>query len=219
MGHHRVVDDDGPPEPPLRVEMWVDVICPWAYLGLDRTRLLRGLGIEVHLRAYELHPELPEHPRRLRPGGRLEAVHRRIAGECASVGLPFRVPTTIVNSREVLEWTEAVAATDPDVADALWERLFQARFVGDRSLDRELLEELTDAIGADPPSIAAAVRAGVGARRLVTGRSEAHDAGVAATPGWVFSSGLAVVGVQPQDQFRRWARRLLEGAGERDRRR
>jgi predicted DsbA family dithiol-disulfide isomerase len=211
LGHHRRVDPL-----PLTAEMWVDVICPWAYLGLDRTRLLRELGIGVTLRAYELHPDLPLAPRRIQLGGRLETVHRRIAGECAEVGLPFRVPTTIVNSHQVLEWAEAVAEVEPAMLDRMWERLFRARFVEDRLLDGALLEELTHAVGLDPSRIASAVGDGVGGGRLAIARTEAHEAGIAATPGWRFSNGFVVVGVQPREQFRRWAIRMLEGIGDGD---
>src|SRR3954447_16812739 len=69
--------------PTVHVTMWSDYICPWAYLGRDRTDLLRSLGVDVTSRPYELHPELPPEGRTMRPGGRLAAVYESIGRECA----------------------------------------------------------------------------------------------------------------------------------------
>ncbi len=96
------------------VEVWVDVVCPWAYLGLDRSDLLRELGFEVRSRAYELHPEIPPSGIDVRPDGSLASTYERVGAECELVGLRFRPPGRVPNSRLVMEWTEAVAATSPD---------------------------------------------------------------------------------------------------------
>ena len=39
--------------------LWRDYLCPWCYLGRDRTALLTELGVTVDARSYELHPEIP----------------------------------------------------------------------------------------------------------------------------------------------------------------
>ena len=38
---------------------WTDVVCPWCYLGRDRTLLLRELGMTVTTLGFELHPDTP----------------------------------------------------------------------------------------------------------------------------------------------------------------
>src|SRR3954469_21890874 len=50
---------------PMHATVWSDYICPWAYLGRDRTNLLRALGVTVMPQPYELHPELPPEGRTL----------------------------------------------------------------------------------------------------------------------------------------------------------
>jgi hypothetical protein len=111
-----------PPLPPgatptidVRVDVWVDVVCPWAYLGLDRSNLLRDLGFVVRSRPLELHPEIPPEGIDVRPDGRLAATYERVAAECAAVSLPFRAPSRVPNSRLVLEWTEAIERRVPIV--------------------------------------------------------------------------------------------------------
>ena len=65
----------------MRVTVWSDYCCPWCYLALDRLDLLDELGVAVDLRPFELHPEIPPHGRRHRPGGRTAAAFGRVAAE------------------------------------------------------------------------------------------------------------------------------------------
>src|SRR5947209_18121880 len=43
----------------MQAVMWFDYVCPWAYLGRDRTTVMRSLGVDVVVRPFELHPEIP----------------------------------------------------------------------------------------------------------------------------------------------------------------
>jgi predicted DsbA family dithiol-disulfide isomerase len=197
------------------VEVWVDVVCPWAYLGLDRSNVLRELGFAVRSRAYELHPEIPPGGIDVRPDGRLAATYERVGAECAAVDQPFRAPSRVPNSRLVLEWTEAVAATRPEQHEAAVESLFAARFVDDADLgDGEVITSVLAGSGIDVSEVRAAVDDGIGARRLLDSVDEARDNGIVATPAWRFPGGFVVPGVHTRDQFRRWAGRLMERASE-----
>src|SRR4051794_1025524 len=40
---------------PMQAVMWFDYVCPWAYLGRDRTAVMRSLGVDVVVRPFELH--------------------------------------------------------------------------------------------------------------------------------------------------------------------
>ena len=77
----------------VQATMWSDYICPWAYLGRDRTALLRSLGVSVTAMPYELHPDLPPQGRAVRPDGRMGRAYEAIGRECDDVGMPFRAPT------------------------------------------------------------------------------------------------------------------------------
>jgi predicted DsbA family dithiol-disulfide isomerase len=45
-------------------------------------------------------------------------------------------------------------------------------------------------------------------------RATALDAGVTATPGFLFESGLLVTGAHPRDVLRRWVTRMAARAGQ-----
>jgi predicted DsbA family dithiol-disulfide isomerase len=207
-----------PPSPPAAaptVDVWVDVVCPWAYLGLDRSELLRELGFAVRSRTYELHPETPTGGIHVRPDGRLAATYERVGAECAAVGLPFRAPSRVPNSRRVLEWIEAAAATHPERLEAVVRSLFAARFVDDADLgDPDVIAAVLASSGVEVPAVGGAVDDGTGARRLLDSVDEARDQGIVATPAWRFPGGFVVPGVHNRDQFRRWAGRLMERAPE-----
>ena len=79
----------------MLVQLWSDYICPWCYLGRDRTALLRSVDVDVIQLPFELHPELPPGGRAVPTSGRLAAVYGSIQRECAEVGLPFNPPTHV----------------------------------------------------------------------------------------------------------------------------
>src|SRR3954471_14887944 len=113
----------------MHVLVWSDYICPWAYLGRDRTALLRSLGVAVTAQPYELHPDIAAEGRAVRPDGRLARVYSDIARQCAEVGMLFRAPTRVPNSRRALETAEVVRQLDRAAFAAVDDALFAAHFV------------------------------------------------------------------------------------------
>jgi predicted DsbA family dithiol-disulfide isomerase len=199
--------------------MWSDYICPWAYLGRDRTALLRSMDVAVALMPYELHPDLPPGGRAVRPGGRLDRVHMDIGRECAEVGLPFQPPTRVPNSRRALETAEVVRALDPLAFDALDGALFAAHFVEGRDIgDPDVLDALVGEAAERSDRVQAnAVRAlvdnGAGRAAVAASISTAHDHGIAATPAWLFPGDFVLPGVQPRELYVRVVTRLRAQAG------
>jgi predicted DsbA family dithiol-disulfide isomerase len=119
----------------------------------------------------------------------------------------------VPNSRLVLEWTEAVAATSPQHHEAAVTSLFTARFVDDADLgDVDVITAVLASSGSEVSKVRAAVDDGTGARRLLDSVDEAREQGIVATPAWRFPGGFVVPGVHTRDQFRRWAGRLMERA-------
>lgn len=186
--------------------VWSDYLCPWCYLALDREALLDDLGVDVVIRPYELHPEIPSGGTPLHEGGRTAAVFDRVGAECESVGLPFRRPARSPNTRDVLAAAEHVRLSAPEAFPSLHRSLFRAHFAEGRDLgDPGVVDELVRAAGAEPGRDHAAVTASV---------AEAREAGVTGTPAFLFESGLLVPGVQPREQLERWVTKMARsGAG------
>jgi predicted DsbA family dithiol-disulfide isomerase len=195
--------------------VWSDYICPWAYLGRDRTALLRELGVTVDPLPYELHPELPPEGRALRPGGRMSRVYADIGRLCADVGMPFAIPTHVPNSRRALETAEAVRCVDGAAFERLDDALFRAHFVtGDDIGDPSVLDRLVTDAGADAREIRTLVEGGASREAVDASISTAHEHGIAATPAWLFVEQQFVLpGAQPRELFERVVSRLRARTG------
>jgi predicted DsbA family dithiol-disulfide isomerase len=189
----------------MRAVLWSDYICPWCYLGRDRTALLVELGVSVEHRAFDLHPEMPDSGTTVRPGGRLRAVLERIGAECREVGLPFALPQRLPRSRLALETAEVVRVRHPECFASFDDALFAAVFAEpDDIADRDVLAGIVASAGAPPGDVLDAVDGGEGARLLDASMSEARERGVSATPSWLIDERLLIPGALPRDQIRRW---------------
>ena len=195
--------------------VWSDYICPWCYVGLDRTALLEARGVRVRPLPFELHPELPPEGLSItgtRPGGRTAVLYDRIAAECEAVGLPFRRPDRVPNSRRALETAVIVERLSPDAFLAFHRRLFDAHFVEGLPIDDpDVLAGLVAEAGTDPAPVAEAWEAGVAAGVLDATREAAYDAGASGTPSWLIEGRALIAGLQPRDRYERVVDRLLAG--------
>lgn len=189
--------------------LWTDYVCPWCWLGRDRTGLLESLGVVVTTLPFELHPELPPEGRPVRPGSRLDLVYDRIGAECAELGIPFLKPTSSPNTRYLLETAEVVRRCWPESFASLDERIYHARWVDGRDVgDRELVAELVSAAGAPVDEVVEAVADGVGHAWVTESMERARSHGVTATPAWWIDDRLLIPGALPRDTIRRWVTKL-----------
>ena len=197
--------------------VWSDYICPWCYVGLDRTALLEARGVRVRPLPFELHPDLPPEGLSItgaRPGGRTAVLYDRIAAECEEVGLPFRRPARIPNSRRALETAVAVERVAPEAFAAFHRGLFAAHFVEGLAIDDpDVLAGLLGDAGADPATVAEALEAGAATGVLDAAREAAYDAGASGTPSWLIEGRALIAGLQPRDRYERVVDRLLAAAG------
>jgi predicted DsbA family dithiol-disulfide isomerase len=199
----------------VHVTVWSDYICPWCYLGRDRTALLVERGCTVEQLPFELHPELPAHGRDIKPDGRTALVHDEIGRQCAEAGMPFRTPTHIPNSRRALATAEVVRERMAAASFvALDDALFRAHFVEGRDIgDRDELDGIVTSVGLDAARVRALVDDGEGQAAIDTAMERAFDHGVAGTPAWLFDDALVLPGVQPRELFERVLERVRARTG------
>ena len=198
----------------MKVKVWSDYICPWCYLGQDRTALLRSLDVAVTPQPFELHPDLPPEGRPVKPNGRLAAAYGAIGRECEAIGMPFRAPTHVPNSRRALETAEVVRQRWPASFPALDAALFDAHFVSGGDIgDPDVLTTLVNQTGAPSREVSAALEAGEGRVAVTASMEAARDLGIAATPAWLFGETFVVPGVQPRELFERVVSRLRARIG------
>ena len=189
---------------------WRDYLCPWCWLGRDRTDVLVGLGLEVTHLPFDLHPEIPPEGRPVRPDGRLDAVFDHIAAECAREGRAFTRPTRTPNTRRALETAEIVRRIDPTSFAALDDALFRGHWVDGFDIgDAAVIDALVEASGAPLDLVVEQRAEGIGSSALEESMAIAREHGIAATPSWLVDDTLVIPGVQPVETLERWITRLL----------
>lgn len=190
---------------------WSDYLCPWCYLGQHRDRLLTDLGVAVTHLPYELHPEIAPEGRTVRPDGRLRTTFERLETACYEVGMPFRRPNRMPNTRRALETAEWVRQHEPDAFAEVHRRLFHAHFaVGDPIDDHDVIEDIVTAAGADAAEVRQAVDAGRAAPLVDASMAEARAAGITSTPTWLIDGRLTIPGALDPETVIRWVSRLIQ---------
>ncbi len=193
---------------------WSDYLCPWCYVGQHRDSLLGELGVFVTHLPFELHPEIPPEGRRVRPDGRLRVTFERIEAECDSVGMAFRRPTRMPNTRRALETAEWVRLHHPGAFAGLHRSLFAAQFVtGDPLDDADHLDQLVTSAGAPADEVREAVDAGTASSTVDTAMLRARHAGVTSTPSWLIGD-LLVPGALDPATMQRWVSKLVARAND-----
>lgn len=193
--------------------MWSDYLCPWCYVGRDRTARLEQLGVTITPMPYELHPEIPPAGRTVRADGRLAPVFGRVEAECEAAGMAFRRPRRMPNTRRALETAEVVRGRAPSSFAALDDSLFRAHFVHGLPLDDpDLLDDLVLSAGAPAGAVREEVEAGHGRGAVEQSMATAHEVGVTATPAWWIDRRLVIPGALDPETMQRWVLRLQQAA-------
>jgi predicted DsbA family dithiol-disulfide isomerase len=190
--------------PAPQVDVWIDPICPFCYVAIERAAWLRErFSAEVRWHPFELHPEYPPE------GIAREELTRRMPGAdeftrtlIGGAGLPLAgLPARIPNTRRALRVAVAAPELLPRLADAYWGR------------GRD--------IGADEVIVEEAVAAGLGEQEVrdVLGSERHGDAlsaeteralehGATGVPAFVVDDRAFIPGAQPHEVFERTLGRL-----------
>ena len=197
----------------MEATCWSDYLCPWCYVGQDRTTQLEALGLTVVHRPYELHPEIPADGRRIRPDGRMAPTFERIAAECGAVGLPFRAPLRMPNTRRALETAEWVRIHHPDAASGVHAGLFDAHFAAGLAIDDpDVIDQVVRRAGAPVAEVRAAISSGAASTLVEASMDEARRAGVSSTPTWVLDDGFVIPGALDRATLDRWVTKIVARA-------
>ena len=209
----------------MLLEVWVDIMCPWCYIGKRRlaTALDRFGGAErpaVSWRSFELRPEQSRTPGptlgegMVKWRGLTEAqvtkLFARIRGLGAAEGLELNVATARpVSSFDAHRLTHL--ADRYGLRDAMTERLFRAYLTENRNVaDHAELVALATEAGVDP---AAAAEVLVGDAYATEVRAEAREPGITSVPTVVVDRQYGVAGGLDADDYLALLQRAAAGAG------
>jgi len=198
--------------PPVRIEVWADLACPWCWIG--EHRLLRavrqrpGLEIELRWRPFILQPDLPLEGAdwgdfiAAKFGGmdRARSAFEQVARAGAEEGLVFRfdrirrAPHTAAAHRLILEGEGAGIGFE--VADAL----FRAHFSEGMDLsDAETLRGVAIGAGLLPAAVDCVLDGCRWTDAVETSQVQARRLGIRGVPFFLFDGRYAISGAHPPD--------------------
>jgi predicted DsbA family dithiol-disulfide isomerase len=197
--------------PPVRVDVWSDLVCPWCHIGLHRLRRVAAearVPVEIVHHAYQLDPTRSSSgPTRDYLASRYGAanVDGMLANATragAAEGLDLRLGDSISANTHGGHRLVAFGATR-GVQDALVGRLMKAHFEESADLaDPATLARLASEVGL-PSAEAADVLSGERFHAEVDDDLQrAREMGVRGVPFFVFGGRYAFSGAQPDEAFR-----------------
>ncbi|HTH98559.1 MAG TPA: DsbA family protein [Stellaceae bacterium] len=191
----------GRPLGPRMVLHWYDFICPYCYVGQQRSQILREHGFELVELPFQAHPEIS--PGGMAVGPRQGSRYAHLEQEAAAAGLPLNWPDRLPNSRLALAAAEWVRRHQSPLFHAVQTALFAAHFRDRQDIgDPALIEGLASAQGVDRAGLKAALEDGAAYAAVAAGETLGRRYGVQGTPAWLIA-GKLVPGLFPQEDFRR----------------
>lgn len=203
----------------MRIEIWADVVCGWAYIGKRRVeRALEGLEAEVVWRPFRIDPTAPEQAYPYEEAMADPMVDAALR-QCAPGLTPGenRVRMSLIAAEEGFGWTWgpawragshdahrllalALEHGGPSLQDAVAERVMKAHFIDGLDIsDRDTLHRLTAEAGF--PAGAGLLDAGAGDELVRELLLKGKAMGVRTSPTLV-AGGRALGGAQSPEVIR-----------------
>ena len=185
------------------VLVWYDFICPFCYVGQQRTGILAGAGLQIVELPFQAHPEIPVEG--IEVGVRTGAMYEFLEAEAAAAGLPLNWPPRLPNSRLALAAAEWVRRNENDRFAPLHKSLFEAHFARGEDLgDPETIDRHLGTFGIDPARFWQAMEEGSAEQAVADAESAGRNIGVRGTPAWLIA-GRLINGLRPVADFEQLA--------------
>ncbi|ROS79172.1 DsbA family protein [Cellulomonas sp. PhB143] len=205
---------DRHPGPPVRVDVWSDVACPWCYIGKRRleTAIAAFDGeVSVEYHAFELSPDTPEDyagstteylsQRKGMPADTVEEMLAHVTRLAADEGLAYDFDA--VKHRRTLKAHQLVAFAKARGRQAeVKERLLQAYFEQGRDVaDMDVLAEVGAEAGLDPAQVREALESDALLQDVVADIEQARRLGIQGVPFFVVDQKYGISGAQTPETF------------------
>jgi predicted DsbA family dithiol-disulfide isomerase len=204
--------------PPIHVDIWSDVVCPWCYIGKRRfERALDALAGEVEVeytfRAFQLDPTAS--PGTSQPvaeayakkfGGpdRAREIIDRVTSIAAGEGLDFRLDRALrantLLAHRLLWFAEQPGSPVPQ--SELKERLLQAYFHDGLDIgDPDVLATCAGEVGFDRDAVVELLDSDAGKREVRADIEQAIEYGISGVPAFVIDGRWSIPGAQDTETF------------------
>ena len=200
----------------MRVDVWVDLVCPWCYLGKRRFEQALGAfphrdGIEVTFHSFQLDPSLPKGEKVAQldmltsrygiPPAQVEQMQAQLERTAAAEGLEYHLRGGMTgntfDAHRLVHLAQAVGR-----GDAVVERFYRAHFTEQRSLfDDDSLVDLAAEAGLDPVEARRVLKDDDYADAVAADEREARELGATGVPFFVIDERYGVSGAQSAELF------------------
>jgi predicted DsbA family dithiol-disulfide isomerase len=204
--------------PPIHVDIWSDVVCPWCYIGKRRferavAKLAGEVEIEYVFRAFQLDPTASmgksqpvaeAYAKKFGGPDRARAIIERVTSVAADEGLEFRLDRAL-RANTLLAHRLLWLAEQPDAPvaqPAVKERLLQAYFHDGLDIgDPDVLAACAAEVGFDRDEVLAFLESDAGLPEVQKDIEQAIEYGISGVPAFVINQQWSVPGAQDTDTF------------------
>ncbi len=181
------------------ITIFSDYICPFCFIGHHR---VQELAAEVTVRTvwepFEIHPEVPAEgvPLSRFPSELLSRLEESVGALAAEIGLEFRMPRKLPNSRLALIGGEITKKAG--VFEHYHAQVFRAYFQLDQDIGNpDVLAQIAQTADVDADFFLKSLNEEIYFDMLRAARRKANSLGLSAVPSFVFADGAIIVGAQP----------------------
>jgi predicted DsbA family dithiol-disulfide isomerase len=213
--------------PPLPIDVFSDVVCPWCFIGKRRLErslaLVAEIPVVVNWRPYFLNSWVPREgmsradylTTKFGSVDRYKSIAGRVAEAARSEGLIYaidkiaRQPNTL-DCHRLIRW-----AGQSNEAARMKQRLMDLYFTEGADLsDREVLVQAAVDCGMDGDRVRNLLASDKDIEQVETEANAAKDAGIDGVPCFIFGGVFAVSGAQPPDYLADAIRRAATNLSE-----
>jgi predicted DsbA family dithiol-disulfide isomerase len=187
---------------------WYDFICPFCYIGQQRTAILVRHGLHAVELAFQIHPDIP--PGGIPAGPRTGPMYAMLEREAKQAGLRLKWPQHLPNTRWALAAAEWTRQQQPHAFLKLRGDLFEAHFaLGEDLEDPNIINQHVTEAGIDVRALNGALADGTAMRAVAEAEMLGRKFGVQGTPAWLLEQQL-ITGLRPVAEFERLAERAMQ---------
>ena len=211
-------------QPPVRIDVVSDVVCPWCFIGkhrLEKALALRpDIAVEVHWRPFFLNDWIPREgisradylTTKFGSPERYQGIAQRVIAAAAAEGLTYAVdkmkrqPNTL-DCHRLIRWAEGIGK-----AADMKQRLMDLYFTEGADLtNHAVLVQAAADVGLDPEDVGAALASDQDVEQIEREAQSAKEAGIEGVPMFIFGGRFAVSGAQAPEYLAEAIERLAQG--------
>jgi len=208
-----------PEAPPIRIDVWSDVACPWCYIGkrnlesgmIAFTATQHAVPIELEYHSFELAPDTPVEftgseveflmSHRGVSAEQARAMIDRVVGIARDAGLVYDYDslqhTNTIKAHQLLHF-----AKEHGLQLEMKERLLSAYFVEGRHVGRvEDLADLAAEVGLNRADVIRSLEADDYLEAVAADMQQARQYGINGVPFFVIDGRYGISGAQPPEVF------------------